>query len=267
MKIKFLCLVVALILPTLLLAQVNTESMRTFKKDDGFSGFVDSGNEIIRGNVEYTRFNLGARLQYQRGTISHGKYSETRDLLFATSDNKIGKKNADEYLNKNFHNARWTHMWHHRIGNEIFTQYEYNAFSKLRIRKIVGVGFRFSLYKNDAISTYLGSAYLNEYEKYDKAISDSRLIDRADKNHRLSNYLTIKFGQKENRLKFNTTIYMQPRINEFADYQVLGDFTLEYVISKNFSFIMAANMRYDRRPILNTKKKNTGLSNKLRFRF
>lgn len=92
----------------------------------------------------------------------------------------------------------------------------------------------------------MGLAYMYEYLRYDL---DRRYLDAGEKqyNHRVSTYLDLNVKSSP-FFTFITTLYYQPRLNRFRDYNILGDLAVELRISKYFTIVFGGGVAYTRYP-------------------
>ena len=105
---------------------------------------------------------------------------------------------------------------------------------KIKRRELIGAGIRLSPYK----SIKIGLGLFNENEE--------RILSEARETVRINSYLTNSFNISESA-SFDTTLYIQPDVEDFSEirsYLVLG---LRLKISERF-FSQTPAQRPSRRP-------------------
>jgi len=148
---------------------------------------------------------------------------------------------------------------------ETFVQSQYNEFSNINRRNLVGAGVRFKFASNENItfwtyddqrfvySLYLGNSYMYEYEKIDA-------INTSFYNHRNSTYLSFNASLPKNNIEILNTVYYQPLYEDFSNYRILEQFKIEIPISEKFSINTAFNYSYLSKTTLYEKQSTASLS-------
>lgn len=247
-----IALITLLLTPTLAHAQVNTEKLRKAGNTGGFSGNINASVSIRSGNVDLIQIGSGFRVQYETlhesatPTIADSK-RDSKDLVFLVAEQSFGEKSDDKYINKGFAHARWTRMWIPMLGSEIYGQAEFNEFIRLELRTLGGVGARVRALDTDAARLVAGTGYMLEYEALDEdKIAPSEAATSV--NHRWTSYLGLSLNIWDDSVRWGSTVYVQPRLDDFADYRVLADGELSLTVGGTFSLGIAANLRYDSQP-------------------
>lgn len=237
-----------------LLAQVNTERMRIAGEKQGFSATVDVNVRVQSGNIEVFDTGSGLRLQYTNG--GH--------LVFLVANVQYAAKHADPFINKGFGHLRYNYTVNERISWEALTQLEYNEFTRLFIRRLIGSGLRMKLVSVTGTEIFLGTTYLLEYEHIDVAqgMPDSPITTV----HRWSNYFIIRHEFSDNASMVNS-IYVQPRFDYVDDLRILDELDLQANLTRRLALSLSLGFRYDGKPPSAVKKTDFEVRNSLRILF
>ena len=129
---------------------------------------------------------------------------------------------------------------------EVYSQYEFNEFLLLDRRVLGGTGIRYLVLGDTDKGLWLGTSAMIEAERLNPdAIAASEAVDQQ--HWRWSSYGTAKTPVSETTT-WLTTIYYQPRIDEFSDYRMVGETGLTFAIDERFSFGVDARFRHDSAP-------------------
>jgi len=243
-------------------AQVNSERLRVGEPEEGFHAQADGAVSLRRGNVDFFEVKTSTRLEYNQGVHTpfvHGT------LAFA-------EQNGSEIINNGFLHARWTAMWHHNVGSEVFGQVQFNEFIRLPLRALAGAGVRVLAYESADFEIRFGTGYMIEREDLDeKAIPMLPETDPAYHplvviNHRSTSYVSFRFNVTE-RLFFNNTTFIQPRFDRLSDFRLLSEAALEVKLAEQLSLVVELALLHDNDPPPTVEKTDLNLQNKLRVRF
>jgi hypothetical protein len=255
-RARALCLAAALALawPVAAAAQVNTERLRGRAGDAGVSGTVEVSFENQTGNTDLAEggFSLGL------GWRGDGRMA----LLVASVD--AGRGRDETTVNKGFIHLRGGRDLGTRVMWEVFVQHEYDRLARLTARSLVGTGPRFTLFERGKAAGHLGIAYMFEREEVDVLPGSGE--DPVQRNHRVSTYLAVDVGVKE-RVSFNNTVYVQPRIGEVDDVRVLEEAGVKVGLVGSLSLNVALKVRYDAQPPAGVKDLDTSVTNRLAWDF
>ena len=243
-KIKILFLFVVFTYPYIASSQiVNMESSR--KENligshlqinvglNGSSGTVDRTNYSLEGRVDINSSN------WQRFAIFSYKREEKDDSI--TSNNT-------------FMHLRGVRKLSPLVAIEGFIQLSEKPLQKIKRRELIGAGIRLSPYK----SIKIGLGLFNENEE--------RILSEARETVRINSYLTNSFNISESA-SFDSTLYIQPDVEDFSEirsYLVLG---LRLKISERFSSIITYENTYDSSPPPLTDKSNSFYGVKFSFEY
>ena len=138
---------------------------------------------------------------------------------------------------------------------ELFVERSENPFRNYRQREVAGLGFRYLI--ND--HARLGVAYINEDEE------DLNMVNT--KTDRLNIYFHDDFEVSEN-IYFNTTIYIQPSIDDFSDdVKSSAIFALDFEVNEQVTISLQYSRFNDNAPPLNADKMDESISTKFSWNF
>lgn len=216
-------------------AQVNTESLRLGDPPDGLHGDLKADLALKRGNTELLQAGASGRTFYHAGVHT--------PLLFARGE--VGSEDGDTFTENAFVHARWTAMWHPRVGSELFGQLQYDAFIDLKFRALIGAGPRFALLMEDWIDLYLGTGYMLEREVLSIPSTDPH--PRRTWAHRSTSYLSVKIALAD-ALALGNVTYVQPRWDRPSDVRVLDELELALDANAYVALVNTFSFRYDSDP-------------------
>ena len=229
-------------------AQVNTQVLERDPSKQGWSGSVTGSLTMKSGNVDL--FDVGGAGDVQFLTLwspeSNQDVPWIRQRVYLRSDGRY-TENADvKILSSAFSHARWTAMWHPRVGSEVFLQHQYNAFLRLTLRALAGTGARVVAVNRKQLLAAAGTGYMIEYERID--VAEGADDDPRTTAHRWSNYLTGRVELAGGKVLLQDTLYVQPRFGDVSDLRVLNDLEVVLPITSRVSFSVALVWLNDSEP-------------------
>ena len=240
----------------MLLAQINTEAMRSENVTDGFINKVNVDFGIEKADAEVIELAAAYRVDYFNPTGLH---------IFFILNYENGyeqKKGLDknQVVNKGFGHLRMTKMISSELFFEIFTQFGFNDFLLMKDRKLAGSGLRYKMVSNARMNTFLGIGLMQENEIYDMVNEPEKKLLRS------TNYLRWNINISENTELYNT-VYYQVSSSDINDYRLLYDGSIDFSVNENLSFFIELNYRYDNDPHGNMGKSYVQLNNGIEFTF
>ncbi|MFK8162244.1 MAG: DUF481 domain-containing protein [Lewinella sp.] len=208
---------------------VNIEDKRKALDSLGWFGQVDLNGSLTKNNN--TVVTTGGSLRLDR-------LGKKGNVLFL-SNYRLVQVSGNNALNSGFAHLRYGYEPKDRWRWETFTQVQYNEQLRLTLRFLAGVGIRRRLYKGKGSRAYLGILYMYEYDE----LADSDIFYR---DHRLSNYLTLRIKLSNNLSLANTTYY-QPRLPEFNLARVSTITNLAFAITNRIRFTTNFSLTHDAR--------------------
>tara|TARA_Y100000389_G_scaffold201006_1_gene242698 strand:+ start:533 stop:1195 length:663 start_codon:yes stop_codon:yes gene_type:complete len=200
---------------------------------NGSSGTVDRTNYSLEGRVDINSD------KWQRFGILSYKREEKDDSI--TSNNT-------------FLHLRGVRKISPLLAVEGFIQLSEKPLQKIKRRELIGAGIRLSPYK----SIKVGLGVFNEDEE--------RVLSKSRETVRINSYITNSFNISESA-SFESTLYIQPDIEDFSElrsYLVLG---LRLKISERFSSIITYENTHDSSPPPLTDKSNSFYGVKFSFEY
>ena len=239
-----------------LLAQINTEAMRSKNVTDGFINKVNVDFGIEKADAEVIELAAAYRLDYFNPTGLHV-------FLILNYENGYEQEKGldkNQVVNKGFGHLRMTKMISSKLFFEVFTQFGFNDFLLMKDRKLAGGGLRYKMVSNDRMNTFLGIGLMQENEIYDIVNEPEKKLLRS------TNYLRWNIIIAENTKLYNT-VYYQFSSSDINDYRLLYDGSIDFSVDENLSFFIELNYRYDNDPHGDMVKSYVQLNNGIEFTF
>ena len=230
--------------PVFASAIINIEDLRK----EGEIGLFQS----LSGSVDASRGNRDR--DYYTFTYRVDNNSDSLDsfLVISQSERKYIGNVIDE---SNFFHGRLVFKNDSNLYYELFAQRSENPFRNYRQREVMGLGLRYLL--ND--HARLGLAYINEDEE------DLNMINT--KTDRLNIYFHDDFEIGEN-IYFNTTIYIQPSIDDFRDdIKSSAIFALDFEVNEKVTISLQYSRFNDNAPPMNADKMDESISTRFSWSF
>ena len=254
MKI-FRIFLLAFICIGVLIAQVNTESMRKVDSAEGFKntlgfnyGFEKSSQEVMEISGEY-------RIDYFTPGGLHS-------FLVLNYENGYEKESDEKntIVNKGFGHLRVTKNISSNLYIELFSQFGFNDFLLMKDRKLYGSGLRYKVIDNDKLNAFIGAGGMKEDEKYSLKTENLKSLLRS------TNYFTWNINLGDNAT-LNNTAYYQYDISKPKDHRILYDGELEFELNEKLTFTFTLNYRYDNEPHGDLGKTYIQVNNGIEFSF
>jgi hypothetical protein len=235
-------------------AQVNIERLRGDLKrkpvfltlEGNLTGRTGNVESIVLGASLFAGGTYGKHLFFLKGQADYGRFENTTTVA------------------KTFIHARYNYELSDRIAGELFAQAQRDDFRDLRLRNVYGAGPRFRLIHEDWLGVYIGTAYMLEYELLD--VKEGAPDQAITWNHRWSNYASVSVAL-DSRTKFSSTLYVQPRFDEFSDVRVLNESTFSFQFGKRVSATISAQVRFDSEPPTGIKSTDLEIKNGIALSF
>lgn len=233
-------------------AQVNAEALRPNPFKAGWSGGFDGSFAISRGNVNVLDAGGAARVQFETLHPTTPTAADPAPLpfikhrAFLTVSARYADKSAATFISQAYVHARWSAMWHPRIGSDVFAQFQYNQFWRLQARGLVGAGLRAELVHLPAFLLWAGSAYMFEYNRIDVLPGASDAPETFE--HRWTNYLAARLALFGGKLLAQNTLYVQPRFDDLGDFRLLDELEVLVKITDLFAFGATFSVLHDSAP-------------------
>lgn len=243
-NLKFFFLVIIFLYPNNIYSQiVNMESSRK----EGLIGShfqINIGLNGSSGTVDRTNYSLEGRVD-----VNSDKWQRFGILSY-----KREEKDDSITSNNTFLHLRGVRKISPLLAVEGFIQLSEKPLQKIKRRELIGAGIRLSPYK----SIKVGLGVFNEDEE--------RVLSKSRETVRINSYITNSFNISESA-SFESTLYIQPDIEDFSElrsYLVLG---LRLKISERFSSIITYENTHDSSPPPLTDKSNSFYGVKFSFEY
>jgi len=240
----------------MLLAQINTEAMRSENVTDGFINKVNVDFGIEKADAEVIELAAAYRVDYFNPTGLHFFFI----LNYENGYEQEKGLEKNQVVNKGFGHLRMTKMISSKLFFEVFTQFGFNDFLLMKDRKLAGGGLRYKMVSNDRMNTFLGIGLMQENEIYDIVNEPEKKLLRS------TNYLRWNIIIAENTKLYNT-VYYQFSSSDINDYRLLYDGSIDFSVNENLSFFIELNYRYDNDSHGDMGKSYIQLNNGIEFTF
>lgn len=259
----FLLACLALV-PDLAQAQVNIEVIADQTGKDGFTLLVGQNFSYSQGNADSvaTSNQVSAFYATYDEPESERVAAWLRQRILINGQYRRTDWNGDTVVNAAFGHLRWTAMWWQRLGTEAFAQYEFNELILLERRTLAGVGLRWDAINGRFIHVYGGTGYLLEDERRNIEPGVGEPVFMT--NHRSSSYLSVRL-MLDDRIQLVSTTYLQPRLDDATDIQVLSDSSLLFDITEHLSFTTSFVLEHDTQSPTGAENTDVRLTQGLNF--
>ncbi len=242
----------ALVTPRAAHAQVNIDALRPEALREGWQGSVEASFALSRGNIELVDVGGSARAVYQSLYAQSEAEKAAKALPWVhhsavlSVSGRFATRSGEAFVSQGLAYARWNAMWHRRVGTDLFAQYQFNEFLRLKGRVMGGAGGRFELVHTEPLLLWAGVAYLLEYERIDVEPGAPDAPDVL--THRLTAYLAARVATFGGRLLAQNVVYVQPRIDAPNDLRVLDELEVQAKVTDAFSLGITASLLHDSEP-------------------
>ncbi|CAN5777043.1 hypothetical protein BH09MYX1_BH09MYX1_44020 [soil metagenome] len=251
------------------LAQVNAEALRANSLSPGWSGGVDLSLALSRGNIELFDPGGAGRIQYQtihpRSAIAPGPLPWIYQRTFITTSGRFAERTGVPQVSQGFLFGRWTALWHPRVGHDMFVQYQFNEFLRLRRRSVFGAGVRVEIVHHPMVLLAAGTGAMLEYERIDVApgANDAPTSIAV----RSASYVTVRLSLFKSTLFVQNTLFVQPRFDQPDDIRVLDELELLAKVSDFLALGTTLSTLYDSAPPTGVVTTDLRLASTVRLTF
>ena len=235
---------------------VDAERLNAIQSKKGWVAAINFTGAYRSGNINRLEFGFDGTVQYQSVFPAHrGHPWRTRpphaplffkDRWLLMSQVRWAQLDGNRFINSGVAHTRYTRMLIPRLGLEGFGQTQYNEFTLLGSRLILGTGARVDVVHRRRVGMWFGSGYMAEWEVNDTVAGDphpARVL-----NHRWANRGVFQLYLIDGKLLFQNSLYAQPRLTSFADVRILDSARLEGMITEILSIGGSFELQYDSRP-------------------
>ena len=222
---------------------VNMESARK-ESLSGFQFQAIFGLNGSSGTVDRTNYSVETRLDY----------NSNKWQRFGVFSYKREEKDDSITSNNTFFHLRAVRKVNNLVSWEVFSQLSEKPLQKIKRRELFGAGVRLSPYK----TLRVGLGLFDENEE--------RILSETRKTTRLNTYITNNFKISDTAT-FESTLYIQPDINDFSELRSFFVAGLRLKITEKFSSIISYENTYDSSPPPGTDQSNSFYGIKFSFEY
>ena len=222
---------------------VNMESARK----ESLSGFQFQANFGLNGSsgtVDRTNYSVETRLDY----------NSNKWQRFGVFSYKREEKDDSITSNNTFFHLRAVRKVNNLVSWEVFSQLSEKPLQKIKRRELFGAGVRLNPYK----TLRVGLGLFDENEE--------RILSETRKTTRLNTYITNDFKISDTAT-FESTLYIQPDIDDFSEVRSFFVAGLRLKITEKFSSIISYENTYDSSPPPSTDRSNSFYGIKFSFEY
>ena len=255
-KIKCTCLpiFIAVLFFTSATCQiVNVESKRIQSDSDRFVMNADFQYKILKNNdLKFKTYSGAATAQFKSRSL--------KDTYLILASQDLTTLN-EQIISKNWLiHTRYTRTVTESFKMEVFTQAQQNRVLGIEIRQLNGFGPRIKLFGTKSLTTYSGTMYMLEYQKF------FGVGEQLKVKHRISTYLSLQATFPNGAGELTSVTYYQPRLSDFTDRRISNQTSLTFNITSKIAFIHSLNLIFDSRPANNISTFNFMVDNGIRIR-
>lgn len=234
-KLLSICILVVWLPLQTLWGQINTEILRSVKPNLGYYHTINLEMQINKGNSEMFRMKTSYRVDFIDST------NRAFAIISYENANSLDK----QIINKGFIHLRFMQNFNQPLEYEYYYQKEFNEFTRLLDRNILGGNIRFNIFNINEPSTQLklsiGSGAMFENESVKQA------YNWQTNEFKFNEYLSLFFKINEN-VTLSSIFYYQIAMMNFSDKRYLSNSTLFFKINKNLRLSSSLNMYYNSLP-------------------
>lgn len=222
------------------------------KMSQAWSGFVDTGLSLTRGNSETLTYSLGANADR---TTERDKVSVYAASLFAKSSTAGVSLDTAKAVRGGL---RYDFNLSKQVFAFAFTDLEYDKFQLLDLRNVLGGGLGYHLFKTDATTLDLfgGASFNQEFFSND--------ITRRTAEVLIGDELAYKMASN---VVFNERLVIFPNVSELGELRGQFDTSLLTKLSNWLGWQITVSDRYLSNPLPGIKKNDLLLTTGLRLTF
>lgn len=209
-------------------AFLNIESLRQSDK----TGFFGSSNLKITGASGNTDKSIGV-------AATQNSYVSGRNEYLLLSQYSYGEASGTKDTHNGNVHLRYTRGFTDIFSWEWFTQLEFNEFTDLESRALLGTGLRSELLKDENHTLFLGTGFFYETEEIE--------TQRDQKALRGNIYLSYRSFVRKT-VEASIIFYYQPSTKRLDDYRFQLDTGLSFKIYGELSFTAEAKLSFDSKP-------------------
>jgi len=224
---KFIQMIIILLifsLPSSLLSQVNTETMRREQAELGISQNTELSFTYIATETEIYFINSSYRMDY--------KWHKSWKSFIVANYEHAFEKGQEDLNYQGFFHFRNIGQFKEKKYIESFLQKEFNHFIDLKNRELYGLGIRSQIKKH----IFIGYGVMYEKELYENNVDNIFL--------KSTNYINHSIGLTEN-IYLQNVLYYQAKLKNTNHYRILWEGKIAIKGSEQVLINLKFNYRYD----------------------
>lgn len=261
-KILFLMILCVFISPIIKAQILNIDRVlhqnKVYKEDKNTYLSLMAGYNFLSQEQTFSIFTFNGDITFLKN----------KNALIFLSDINLTKSDNTDLVNLGYAQFVYRYGYKAKVTPELIGQYQWNGPLGMDDRFLTGINCRFKV-KSDSTKFFLIAAGLMyEWEKWNYIY----VTDASNPND----------SYKNNSFKLNTYFYYMHRFTDYFDASVSAyvqtkldeDFIypriapslqLNFKINKVISFVMAGNLTYDAKPVIDIKKAHFYISNSIKI--
>jgi len=247
-------ILLAVLLPARLHAQVDIESLRRGGATEGVTGAIGGDLTLKTGNTELVQTDLHARVDWVRGPTT---------TLFV-SEGGVGLLKNKNFSSSGLVHLRRTRWIAGRVAPEAYAQTNYDHAVLLDFRAVVGAGLRLRFDRGDWGDLGAGASVMWEHERLD--LPPDAVHDDRTSRLRNSTFVTLRLVGGES-LVVTSTAYLQPALDDLGDLRILENLGIAASLTERLALTVTFDLRYDSGPPDDIAALDTRLKTGLTFSY
>lgn len=231
---------------------VNIQNILKGESKPGWSLALENSFERKSGNSDLERFS-------SQGSASWRKESH---LWLATLRREYGEQSDTQYLDNTFYHLRYRYALNEDWSWEFFAQEDSDRFRFRQSRLVLGSGPHLRLIAEEDLNVALSVAPMYEREEFTGQLLGAKVNEKT----RVSNMLSIAWKWQPH-LSLSNVLYLQPKIDLWADRRVLNETSLHVALHEHVSLKTSHTLTYDARPPLGVERSDSHLRQSLVLNF
>lgn len=198
-------------------AQVNAEALAAAARDSGWTLDARASLSMLQGNIDVVDIGGGMQLRYS-DRMSSASDAPFHNRLLLLADARRNTVQSRRIVNTAFFHARYTRMLRDRFGIDAFEQWQQDDARRLVQRHIVGAGVRVDVLREKGVQAWTGGGYMLEWNEL--AALPGGGSERT-MEQRWTQYVSVRYIHPATAATFETTAYIQPRLDRPTDARML----------------------------------------------
>ena len=233
---------------------VNTEKLAS-QAEKGYNAGLEFNFDVEQGNSDLIELDGKTLLGY----------GNDRHLINFMTGLRYLSENENELIYRNFIHLRHNFYFTKTIRSFSFYQLQRNNSLLMKRRQLIGIGVRKVARIIDSLKIDMGSGIMYEMEKLNQP--DTVNNEKANQTgYRMANIISLVY-QTQSHISILNTIYLQPNLQDFADFRFFNELSISFSINKYLKLNVSSVWRHDSRPPLNLKRNDFNIQTGIVIKF